>query len=197
LCAVEHSVGMNTMQISVDTYQLIIFGDFSVLTNVPFRDGLPLHMLAGRLEFLANLRQARRECGGPDLQFAVAANKGGVPFGLQTETEATEEVRWTSEQIGASAFAVCFAHPSPKPGYEQYALPELLKRRKPQPDMFEEIIAQLGVPRTCVLIVGNFSDDCRAAKLAGLAWQTTGLFFRDTERSEEGTIVSTRGGLNR
>jgi histidinol phosphatase-like enzyme len=167
---------MSKARIDLEAISLIIFGDFGVLTNTPFRDYAPLHMLPGRVEYLTRLREERMRAGGA-LLYAVAGNKGGVAFGIQSEEEAEAEVRWTAEQIGAETYAVCFAHPEPAPGYEEYAYPEQLKRRKPAPGMLEEIIAQLGVPRERVLVVGNFADDCRGAKNAGLAWEVTGVFF--------------------
>lgn len=168
-------------EINLDTVELIIFGDYGVLTNTPFRDHQPLHLLPGRKYLLARLREERAIRGGPDLKYAVMGNKGGVAFGIQSEEEATEEVRWTATEIGAEAFVVCFAHPAPKEGYEHYKAPELLANRKPAPGMIEQIIAQLNVPKECVLAVGNYSDDCAAAKAAGVAWQITSAFFRQAE----------------
>jgi histidinol phosphatase-like enzyme len=165
------------MKHNLDEFDLIIFGDFGILTNTPFRDHQPLSMLPGRVGFLAKLRQERVRRGLPELKYAVAGNKGGRAFGKQTEQEAEAEVRWTAEQISAATYRVCFAHPTPAPGYEAYADPEELKRRKPETGMLEEIIAQLGTPRERVLVVGNFADDCRAAKAAGLAWEVTNVFF--------------------
>lgn len=165
------------MKHDIENVDLIIFGDFGVLTNTPFRDHAPLHMLPGRIEYLAQLREERRRAGGAPLLYAVTGNKGGVAFGIQGEEKAEKEVKWTAEQIGAATYRVCFAHPEPAPGYERYADPEQLKRRKPEPVMFEEIIAQLGVPRSRVLVVGNFADDCKAAKKANLAWEVTNVFF--------------------
>lgn len=169
-------------KIDLSKVELIIFGDFSVLTNTPFRDRQPLHMLPGRIEYLNHLRQQRAESGGPALRYAVTGIKGGVAFDLQKEPEAEAEVCWTAEQIGASAWRVCFAHPSPAEGFEKYANPDELKRRKPEPGMFEEIIAELRIPRECVLVVGTYADDCRAAKKAALAFQTTHDFFAEAER---------------
>lgn len=170
------------MKQNIDHFHLVIFGDYNVLTNTPFRDRQPLHMLLGRVRFLAHLREDRSRRGGPDLRYAVAGNKGGVAFGLQTEDEATEEVRWTAEQINAEAFLVCFAHPSPKEGYERYAAPKLLAMRKPQPGMLLRLIERLGVPKEKVLVVGNYADDCRMAKVEGVAWELADVFFAGAER---------------
>lgn len=168
---------MTTGNISWDSVELVIFGDFGVLTNTPFRDGGPLAMLPGRVERLTQLREERAREGGPDLRYGVMGNKGGVAFGIQTEEEAIEEVRWTAEQIGAAAYAVCFAHQSPAAGFGRYAAPELLAYRKPQPGMIEQIRIQLDIAKEHVLVVGNYADDCRAAKAAGVAWQLANVFF--------------------
>lgn len=151
--------------------RLIIFGDFGVLTNTPWKDGGPLAMLPGRCEHLAALK-ARH----PHLKYAVFGNKGGVAFGIQTEDQAREELRWTAEQIGAEAFAVSFAHPTPKPGFEQYANPELLALRKPAPGMILQLKEQFGLPANQILVVGD-TEDRRAALAAGCAWQWHKEFF--------------------
>lgn len=171
---------MNT--VNLDDVELLIFGDYNILTNAPFRDHAPLALLPGRKEYLAYLREDRRLRGMAELQYAVTGNKGGVALGLQSEEEAEAEVRWTAEQIGANGFAVCFAFPDPYPGLERYKAPELLALRKPAPGMIEQLIRELGVPKERVLVVGTYSDDCRAAKSAGVAWQVHGEFFREAER---------------
>jgi len=169
----------------LDTIDLIIFGDFGVLSNTPFRDGQPLSMLPGRIEYLAHLREERRRAGGAPLFYAVTGNKGGVAFGLQSEEQAEAEVRWTAEQIGTTVYRVCFAHPTPAAGFEHYAEPDALKRRKPAPGMLEEIIAQAAIPRERVLVVGTYADDCRAAQAAALAWMPTRSFFAKTTNAGE------------
>ena len=169
-------------KIDLDNVELIIFGDFSVLTNTPFLDKQPLHMLPGRVEYLAQLRKDRAQRGGPELQYAVVGNKGGVAFGIQTEDEAEAEVAWTAEQIGAATYAVCFAHPAPAVGFERYAAPELLANRKPSPGLLVHIIEMLCVAKERVLVVGNYADDCRAAKSLGLAYEITGVFFAKAEQ---------------
>lgn len=150
--------------------RLIIFGDFGVLTNTPWKDRQPLAMLPGRCEHLAALKRQY------PLEYAVFGNKGGVPFGLQSEDEAREELRWTAEQIGAKAFAVSFAHPTPKSGFERYASPELLALRKPAPGMILQLKEQLGLPANQILVVGD-TEDRRAALAAGCAWQWHKEFF--------------------
>lgn len=169
----------------LDPYSLIIFGDFSVLTNAPFKDRQPLHMLPGRVEYLTKLREGRARLGGPELLTAVTGNKGGVAFGLQSEAQATEEIRWTALQIGAVTFEVCFAHPHPAEGYERYAALELLSFRKPKPGMINKIIEQLKVPRERVLVVGTYADDCKMAIAASVTWQTTRDFFGEAEQRYE------------
>lgn len=189
----HEGVTLHMGKIDLNTVEIIIFGDFSVLTNTPFRDHAPLAMLPGRVEYLAHLRKEREQAGGPALRYAVTGNKGGVAFGLGSEDASREEVRWTAEQISAEAWRVCFAHPAPAAGLEKYADPDELKRRKPAPGMLKEIIAQLGVPKERVLVVGNYADDCRAAKAIGVAYEVTGVFFANAERFAAGTPVSMPG----
>src|SRR5437879_12886888 len=93
--------------INLDTISLIIFGDYSVLTNTPFRDHQPLHMLPGHAEYCAWLRNDRYERGMSPLQFAVAGNKGGRAWNKHTEDEGREALRWTAEQIGKIGRASC------------------------------------------------------------------------------------------
>jgi histidinol phosphatase-like enzyme len=163
----------------LDSTRLIIFGDFGVLTNTPFQDGQPLHMLPGRVKYLAYLQQDRAERGIEPLQYAVTGNKGGVAFGIQTQDEARQEVAWTAEQIGTGLFRVCFAHPKPAAGYERYRDPVELRRRKPEPGMLEEIIEEAAVAKDkeSVLVVGTYADDCTAGIALGVRWNVTGKFF--------------------
>jgi len=166
-------------EIDLNKIDLIIFGDFNVLTTAPFRNGGKLEMLAGRVAYLANLRADRERRGVPMIHYAITANKGGVPYGLQTEEQALAEVQWTAAQIQTPFYAICFAHPTPVAGFEHYAAPELLANRKPAPGMLEMLLAQTGIAREKTLVVGTYSDDCKAAMAAGLAWQTTNTFFRE------------------
>ena len=167
---------------NLDEKTLVVFGDFGVLTNTPFRDKAPLSMLPGRAEYLAWLNEDRAQRGGPELQYAVMCNKGGVAFGLSSEAEAKAEAKWTAEQIGAKIYKVCFAHPNPTEGYEQYADADMLKGRKPEPGMLLEILKQLGVSKEKALVVGNYADDCKAAMAAGVAYEVASKFFRDAEQ---------------
>lgn len=178
------------MRKDLSTVDLIIFGDFGVLTGAPFIDGKPLHMLPGRVEYLAHLREERARRGLPELKYAVMGNKGGVAYAIQSEEEAAAEVEWTAQQIGAVAWRVCFAHPTPKPGLERYAEPALLADRKPQPGMIYELLRKLNVPKERVLVVGSYADDCRAAKAAGMAYEVTGIFFARADQAEARAFVA-------
>lgn len=172
------------MQTTIDLkeVELIIFGDFNVLTTAPFRNNGKLEILTGRLPYLASLREDRERRGVPMIRYAITANKGGVAYGLQTEEQALAEVQWTAEQIQTPFYVLCFGHPTPAAGLERYASPELLANRKPAPGMLEMILVQTGIAREKTLVVGTYSDDCKAAIAAGLAWQTTNTFFREAER---------------
>jgi phosphoglycolate phosphatase-like HAD superfamily hydrolase len=44
--------------------------------------------------------------------------------------------------------------------------------------------AQVDIPRERVLVVGTYTDDCRAAQAAGLAWMPTGSFFEQSKTAE-------------
>lgn len=170
------------MLTNIDTCDLIIFGDFGVLTNTPFKDHQPLHMLPGRAEYLAFLQEERRQRDLAPRHYPVVGNKGGVAWGSQTEEEATEEVRWTAEQIGSKIYRVCFAYPRTKEGLEKYATPDMLKRRKPRPAMFQEVIEELRVPYNRVLIVDHYADSFTAARKLGTLWEAPGTFFAEAER---------------
>lgn len=176
-------------QKDLDTKTLLIFGDFGVLTNTPFKDGGPLALLEGRKEALTWLQEDRARRGIAPVRCAVAGNKGGVAWGMQTEEQATEEVAWTAEQIGSDLYAVCFACETTKAGYERYADPELLKRRKPDVGMIEELIERAGVPRAAVLVVGNYADDYRAAQRAQVQGEHSGRFFADVEMAMKSSDV--------
>lgn len=170
------------MLTNIDTCDLIIFGDFGVLTNTPFKDHQPLHTLPGRAEYLAFLQEDRRQRDLAPLHYAVTGNKGGVAWESQTEEEATEEVRWTAEQIGSKLYRVCFALPHPQVGFEKYAAPDMLKRRKPRPAMFQEVIEELGVEPGRVLIVDHYADSFTGSRKLGTLWEAPGTFFAEAER---------------
>lgn len=169
------------MQINIDDYDLIIFGDYNVTTNAPFKDNQPLHMLPGRAEYCAWLQEDRRQRVGTPLYFAVAGNKGGRAWNKHTEDEGREELRWTAEQLGSTYYAVCFGCPTCAPGNEHYTTPEMLARRKPAPAMFRELAEGLEVPFARVLIVDHFADGYRAAKELGATWQAPATFFATAE----------------
>lgn len=175
-------MALNT-PINLDDYDLVIFGDFNVLSNTPFKElDKKLRMLPGRVEYLAWVQEDRRQRLGTPLYFAVAGNKGGVPWGKQTEAQAEEELRWTAEQIGSIHYAVCFACPTCAPGFESYTTPEMLARRKPEPAMFRELAERLEVPFARVLIIDHYQDGNLAAKVLGMGYQPPSVFFRDAER---------------
>jgi hypothetical protein len=163
--------------INLDHFDAIIFGDYAVLTNTPFKDDAPLTMLPGRAEYLAYLRDDRYERGQSPLHYAVAANKGGRAWNKHTEAEGEAEVRQTAEWIGAKHFAICFACPTCAPGNERYSTPEMLARRKPEPIMFRELAEQVGVPLERVLIVDHYQDSYPASKTLGCGWYSPSRFF--------------------
>jgi hypothetical protein len=174
--------GITSMpMINVDHFALIIFGDYGVLTNTPFKDNAPLAMLPGRVEYLAWVQEDRRQRCGSELHYAVAGNKGGAAWNKHTEEEGAEELRWTAEQIGSTHYAVCFGCPTCAPGFERYTTPEMLARRKPEPAMFRELAEQIGVPFERVLVVDHYTDAFRATKALGMTWQAPAAFFRDAE----------------
>src|SRR4051812_27169503 len=111
--------------INIDNYDLIIFGDYGVLTNTPFKDNAPLAMLPGRAGYLAWVQEDRRQRELPALHYAVVGNKGGAAWGKHTEDEGEEELRWTAEQIGSTQHSVCFGCPTCAPGFEKYTTSEM------------------------------------------------------------------------
>lgn len=170
-------------RINIDNFSLIIFGDYSVLTNTPFKDHQPLHMLSGREEYLAWLQEDRHQRGLPSLYYAVAANKGGAAWDKHTEDEGEAEVKWTAEQIGTDLYAVCFGCPTCAPGFERYTTLEMLARRKPAPVMFRELAEKAGVPFEKVLIVDHYSEGYKPAKELGATWQAPAHFFAHARAS--------------
>jgi hypothetical protein len=165
------------MQINLDNYDLVIFGDFGVLTNTPWKDHAPLAMLPGRAEFLAFLQADRQLRDLTPLVYGVCGNKGGVAWSKQTEDQARKELRWTAEQIGSPHYAVCFGCPTCALGFEKYTTPEMLSRRKPSPAMFRELAEQMGVALARVLIVDHYQDSFQASKALGCGWYAPSRFF--------------------
>lgn len=168
-------------RINIDNYDLIVFGDYGVTTNTPFKDHKPLHVLPGRAEYLAWVQEDRRQRGLPTLHYAVCGNKGGVAWGKHTEAQGEEELRWTAEQIGSEHYAVCFGCPTSAPGFEKYTTLAALARRKPAPAMFRELAEKVGVPFERMLIVDHYADAAKAARELGATLQAPGVFFKDAE----------------
>lgn len=166
---------------TIDAFDLIIFGDYNVLTNTPFKDNRPLHMQPGRAEYLAWVQEDRRQRVGTPLYFAVAGNKGGVAWNKHTEAEGREELRWTAEQIGSTHYEVCFGCPTCAAGFERYTTPEMLTRRKPNTVMFHELAERLGVDPKRVAIVDHYADGYKAIHEFGCLIPP-GLFFKYAEQ---------------
>lgn len=160
-------------------YDLIIFDMNGTLTNTPFIDKQPLHLLPGRKEHLAALREAykRDGYGNPAPSYAIASNQGGVAFGFISEQEARDEVGEIAHWIGTSIYEVSFGHPKPKAGYEKYATEAMLARRKPAPGMLNMIMARLQIQPENTLMVGDMMEDKQAAQAAGIDFQWAREFF--------------------
>lgn len=173
------------MQPNIDKFSLVIFGDYGVLTNTPFKDHEPLHLLPGREEYLAWVQEDRHQRGLPPLHYAVAGNKGGVAWGKHTEAEGEAELRQTAEWIGTDLYAVCFGCPTCAPGLERYTTLEMLARRKPSPVMFRELAEKVNVPLDRVLIVDHYRDGFKAAQELGATWAGPGRFFAHAQAAIE------------
>lgn len=164
--------------IDTDNYDLFVFTDYECLTNTPFRDHQPLAMRPGRVEMLSALRRERR---GVNPLYGIAANKGGVAFGLETEESARNEVEWIARQI-AAIWEACFGHSSPKAGYEQYASSAYLAFRKPAPGMLLRLMERAGVDRKRTLMIGSRIEDRLAARNARCNFMWERRFFAEAER---------------
>src|SRR5579885_3695529 len=144
----------------MDEIKLYIFDLDGTLTNVPFRDKAARMIIAGRKEKLAELK-------ANGAQLAIATNQGGVAFGYISEEVAHAEVKVVMASLGIDFYQICFAHPTPKWGYEQYGTPEMLARRKPAPGMLLELMEQAGVEAGECLMIGDMEEDKKAAEAAG------------------------------
>ncbi len=142
--------------------KLLIYSVNSVLTNTPFVDKQPRFILPGRLEAL----QIHHNAGGKS---SIAENVGGVAYGFQTEQEAWDEYNTVAHNLGIHTVKLCFGHPGPGNSYlEEYGYDDVLKRRKPSPDMILEILAELGISAEETTFVGRFPEDRQAAVNAHL-----------------------------
>ncbi|SRR5581483_3156211 len=157
---------------------LYIFDFNGTLVNTPFVDKMPLALLPGRKEKIAELQAQGHIC-------AIASNQGGVAFGILSEAEATEEVGKIARELNILHFKVAFGHPSPKRGYEEYGTRSHLHRRKPGPGMIEELIKETGA--TKIWMIGDRDEDQGAATAAResghdvtFAW-TADFFGNDQE----------------
>lgn len=154
--------------------KLYIFDMNGTLTNTPFVDKQPLHVLPGRKEDLATLK-------AEGAKLAIASNQGGVAFGFQTEQGARDEVKGIMEQLDIDYYRVAFGHPKPKYGYEEYGLDHHLRMRKPAPGMLKELIDQAGVTAEETLMVGDRDEDQEAAHAAGCLFCWAVDFFENRE----------------
>lgn len=151
-------------------FDLIIFDMNGTLTNTPFIDKAPLSILAGRDEKLAELKAA-------GLKLAIASNQGGVAFGFTTEAAAVDEVAGIAATLNIDGFRVAFGHPSPKRGYEEYASPEHLEKRKPGPGMPISLMKEFKVLAARTLMVGDRDEDRDAAAAAKIHFMWAKDFF--------------------
>ena len=151
-------------------YLLIIFDMNGTLTNTPFIDKQPLHLLPGR-------KERCRALSNRGITLAIASNQGGVAFGFTSETLAKYEVATIAEQIGTKWFRVAYGHPKPKTGYEQYASSEHLAMRKPAPGMLIAIMKNTHFAPHETLMVGDREEDEQAAKNAGCDFMWAKDFF--------------------
>jgi HAD superfamily hydrolase (TIGR01662 family) len=152
--------------------ELIIFDMNGTLTNTPFIDKQPLAVLPDRKEILASFLEE-------GIKLALVTNQGGVAFGFTTEEEATQEVQAIAQELGIEFFAVCFAHPKPKAGYERYGSPEMLSRRKPEAAMLVEAMEYYHVTdKAKVFMIGDMEDDKQAAKAANVRFFWADDFFQ-------------------
>lgn len=150
--------------------KLYIFDMNGTLTNTPFVDKVPLAILPGRAEKLAEL-------AATGAKLAIASNQGGVAFGFTTEQEATAEVAAIAGELNMHGFRVAFGHPSPKRGYEEYAAQEHLEKRKPAPGMLISLMKEFRVSASETMMIGDREEDRDAATAAHCQFMWTKDFF--------------------
>jgi D-glycero-D-manno-heptose 1,7-bisphosphate phosphatase len=165
---------MRRKTLDLSKYRLIIFDMNGTLTNTPFIDKQPLHMLPGRVKRCMELREQGIAC-------AIATNQGGVAWGFTTPEAATEEVQCVAGAIGASLFEVAFGYPKHPKVDPQWSTPELLSMRKPAPGMLISIMSKLGVTHDATLMVGDLEEDEQAAKNAAVDFVWAKDFFEEDE----------------
>lgn len=150
--------------------KLYIFDLNGTLTNTPFVDKMPLAILPGRREKIAELQAAGHIC-------AIACNQGGVAFGFTTEEAATEEVAAIARDLQIELFEIAFGHPKPGWDYARYKSPEHLARRKPEAGMLLALMERTGIGADETIMVGDRDEDKGAAEKAGCSFIWAVDFF--------------------
>ena len=162
-------------------YRLIIFDLNGTLTNTPFIDHEPLHLLRGRAEKLQMLEKQ-------GIQLALASNQGGVAFGYQTPLQVAEELAGIWEQLGLSSkprIYACYAHP--KASYEEGREGTEWDAffRKPMPGMLFQAMLDARATAPDTLMVGDLREDEQAARNAGATFSWASWFFREEDTQGE------------
>jgi histidinol phosphatase-like enzyme len=149
---------------------LVIFDLYGTLTNTPFIDGTPLHLLAVRQELIDGLH-------AEGTHIAVIAKEGGVAFGLATPQEARDNVEQIARLLGAGFCTYTCAHPQAHGDYAHYASKQELSRRPPFPGMLQEAMQFYGTPPEETLYVAIQEEDKQAADAAGCRFSYAGEYF--------------------
>lgn len=128
--------------------------------------------LPGRIEKLAHLL----DCGAA---VALVTNQAGVAFAYQSVEETRDKLIRVVHALGLSgrrvSMHIAFGHArSPDP---QWATPEQIRRRKPNPEMLLEAIAGWSAPFDRTLFVGDMDSDHETAHNAGVAFAWSKDFF--------------------
>lgn len=121
-------------------------------------------------------REAVRQCNDRGYYAFVVTNQAGVARGYYGEPEVRALHRWMDEQLAAvgahvDAFEYCPHHPDGIAA--NYA--RSCRRRKPEPGMILDLLADWPVDKGRSFLIGNSPSDIQAANAAGIS----GHLYRD------------------
>lgn len=156
-------------------YKLIIFDVDGTLvetrSGATFREQADdWQWLPGRVERLKALRKE-------GVRLAIATNQGGVAFGYLAQADILHElfVLCGEGGIAVGGMNICYYHPNATLAHfcgDNY-------RRKPEPGMLFDAMADFELGLLDTLFVGDMPDDQEAARRAGCDFQWAKDFFGD------------------
>jgi D-glycero-D-manno-heptose 1,7-bisphosphate phosphatase len=153
-------------------YKLIIFDADGTLCTT--RSGATFRKTADDWKLLPGVEQKIIELDKQGVKLAIATNQGGVAFGYMQPGDIRRELRALAEWLHIPYVAMCFSHPAAT--VMQFL--EDSPRRKPGPEMLNEIIKSSGESKQDTLMVGDRPEDEQAARAAGVSFMWAEDFFR-------------------